>query len=98
MSAWYDLTPADYATGLRYYAERSDVQASRIGAEGKPWSADNAERSRRQAHRLRAMALLCDISTAATAGEVDFLGMTNPSQATTDETDAIAKASALARK
>lgn len=96
MTAWYDLPPSGYARGLRYHAERSDEMATRKDAEGKPWSAGEADRVRRQARRLRAMAVLCDVSTSARAGEVDFLGMTNPSQSRTDELDAVARAEALA--
>lgn len=92
MTAWYDLPPPGYARGLRYHAERSDETATRIEGGGKSWSAGDADRYRRQARRLRAMALLCDASPAARAGEVDFLGMTNPSQSLVDEMDAVAKA------
>lgn len=95
MTAWYDLPPASYARGLRYHAERSDEVATRIESGGKPWSAGDADRYRRQARRLRAMALLCEASQAATAGAVDFLGMTNPSQSLVDEQDAVAKAEAM---
>lgn len=93
--AWYDQTPASYANGCRYGAERSDRSAERIAAEGKPWSEHEAERFRRQARRLRAMAILCDRATCATAGEVDFLGMTNPSQSREAEDAAVAQAEAM---
>lgn len=76
---WYDLTPADYAKGLRYGAERSDESAARRLAEGKPWSPHDAAYMRRQARRLRAMAMLCDRSTATRAGDVDFRRLNDPS-------------------
>ena len=95
MSAWYDLHPSNYARGLRYHADRSDESAARREAEAKPWSTGEAERYRRQARRLRAMAILCDVSTAATAGGVDFLGMTDPTQPREAEDAAVAKAESL---
>lgn len=94
MSAWYDLSPAAYAKGLRYSADRSDETAAHHIATGKPWSSHEADRYRRQARRLRAMALLCDRSTATRAGDVDFLGMKDPSQSREAESAAIAKAEA----
>lgn len=75
---WYNLPPADYAKGLRFNAERNDDCAAHKDREGKPWSAGEAGRNRHQARRLRAMALLCDRSGALTAGEVNFLGLTDP--------------------
>jgi hypothetical protein len=98
MSAWYDLPPSGYARGLRYHAARSDESAARKEAEGKSWSVGEAERYRRQARRLRAMALLCDASAAATAGGVDFLGMTDPSQPRDAEDAAIARAESLVKE
>ena len=87
---WYDLQPSDYARGLRYSADRSDECATRQMADGKPWSGYEVERFHRQARRLRAMALLCDRSTAARAGDIDFLGLMNPAQSREDEDAAIA--------
>lgn len=75
---WYNLTPADYAKGLRYGADRQEECAAYKDGEGKPWSASDAERNRRQARRLRAMATLCDRSTELTAGAIDFRGLSNP--------------------
>lgn len=89
---WYDLPPKAYAESLRFYADRSERNADRVAAEGKPWSAGNAEYFRRQARRLRAMARLCDASTASRAGAVDFLGLQYPALSRDAENAAIAKA------
>lgn len=89
---WYNQSPASYATALRYSAERSDRGAARRRAEGKPWSEGDAIHLERQARRLRAMALLCDRSSAARAGDVDFLGLDNPSQSREAEDAAVLKA------
>ena len=75
---WYDLTPDQYAEFLRYSAERSDRSALRIEAENKPWSAGDAHRMRRQARRLRAMALLCDAADAGRVGYVDMRRLNDP--------------------
>lgn len=88
---WYDLHPSGYAKGLRYNAERADERVKRYLAEGKPWSAQEAEKSARTARRLRAMAILCDKSTATRAGDIDFLGLHDPSLSRGDEDAAIAK-------
>lgn len=90
--AWYDLEPIEYARGLEYRADRSDESARRQRAQGKPWSEQEAQRYERQARRLRAMALLCVRSTATRAGDVDFLGMSDPTQTPEAEAAAIAKA------
>lgn len=89
---WYDANPAEYAKALLYNAERSEQSARHHDTEGKPWSPREAEHMRRQARRLRAMALLCEASGAGRAGDVDFLGMTKPSQSIEDCERAIAKA------
>lgn len=75
---WYNLTPAQYAESLRYYAKRSDESAAHRRAEGKPWSRHDAERMERQARRLRAMAILCDRSAAKRAGGIDFQRLSDP--------------------
>lgn len=90
--AWYDQSPADYARGLLYGADRSDETARHKRDEGKPWSYIDAEHFERQARRLRAMARLCTRSNATRAGDVDFLGLTNPAQSREAEAAAIAKA------
>lgn len=94
MTMWYDLPPAKYAEGLRYSADRSDESAARRLSEAKAWSAGEADHFARQAKRLRAMARLCDKSTATRAGDVDFLDMHNPAQ--TREAEAAAVAAAMA--
>jgi hypothetical protein len=96
MSAWYDLPPARYAAGLRYGAERSDECAAHKMAEAKPWSDGEAKRYRQQARRLRAMATLCERSTAARAGDVDFMGLNCPRQTPESEATACAYAESLA--
>lgn len=88
---WYDLTPASYAESLRYSAERSDESAMRHAAEGKPWSPGEADHFRRQARRLRAMALLCDRSTAARAGEIDFRRLSDPTRSREEEDRIVAE-------
>jgi len=75
---WYDQTPAEYAHTLRWYAARDDESvAARRAAPGHHFEHD-IRHTERQARRLRAMALLCDRSTAATAGDMDFRGLMNP--------------------
>jgi hypothetical protein len=76
--AWYDLPPADYATSLRYQAQRCDDLAVRAKAEGNPWGGANAAHCRRQARRLRAMAKLCQLATVERAGEIDFRELNHP--------------------
>lgn len=92
---WYNLTPAEYAKGLRFNADRCDQQAAHHRTDGKSWSEYEAQRSERNALRLRAMAMLCDISTEPTTGKVDFFDMSNPAQSREDEAAAIARAEAL---
>lgn len=75
---WYNLTPAEYAESLRYSAERSDRSAAHLMAQGKPWSHLESAHMERQARRLRAMAALCDLSTATRAGAVDFRRLSDP--------------------
>lgn len=75
---WYDQTPAEYAKCLRFNAERSDRAADVKLAECKPWSRGEAEHFRRQARRLRAMALIAEHSTEARAGDVDFRKLHDP--------------------
>ena len=90
-SIWYNLSPAEYAKGLRFNAERSDESAAYKDAEGKPWSPAEAARSRRQARRLRAMATLCDRSDALRAGDVDFRRLNDPSLSADAEADTVAQ-------
>lgn len=92
---WYDLTPAKYAEGLLWNAQRCDESAAYKRTEGRPWSEGEAQRSERNAKRLRAMAMLCAISTAERVGNVDFLDMDNPAQTREAEAAAIAKAEAM---
>lgn len=77
---WYDLTPAAYAKALRYSADHSDECAARQDKSTDAWAPREAARYRRQARRLRAMALLCERSPADRAGDIDFHGLTDPSQ------------------
>lgn len=77
MSAWYDLTPADYARGLRYRIEPNLACARHWDRNGGLYS----ERYRRQARRCEAMALLCEHSDAARAGDVDFRDLGDPTMA-----------------
>lgn len=92
---WYNLTPADYARGLLFNAERCDEQAAHHRSEDKPWSPHEVARCERNAARLRAMAKLCAVTDAETAGRVDFLGMSCPSQTREEEARAIARADEL---
>lgn len=77
-SIWYNLPAESYAKDLRYNAERNDECAAYKDTEGKPWSNGEAERSRHQARRLRAMALLCDRNPHVAAGSIDFRGLSDP--------------------
>lgn len=88
---WYDLAPRDYAKGLRFKADRSDECAACRLAESKPWSPGEAMHFTRQARRLRAMALLCDRSEAATAGDMDFRGLHDPTLPREEEDRVIAE-------
>lgn len=92
LGAWYDQTPGAYAESLRYSAERSEKTAERKAAEGKPWSDYESEGFRRQARRLRAMAVFCDRSSATRAGNVDFRGLQYPDTSREIEDAAIAAA------
>lgn len=91
MSAWYDLHPCDYAKGLEFSASRSEEIAERKETEGKPWSSSDADRFRRQARRLRAMARLCVRSNAKRAGDVDFRRLSDPTLALDEEEIIIAE-------
>ena len=93
---FYNLTPAQYAAELRESAERSDRSADRYAVEGKPWSAGEEKYMRRQSRRLRAMATLCDRSTATRAGEVDFLGLHDPTREREREDEIVAGIEAAA--
>lgn len=94
---WYDIHPLEYAKGLEYSAARSDECAIRQETEGKPWSAYEADRYRRQARRLRAMVLLCKNTTEVRAGRVDFLGLSDPTRSREEEDAAVAIAERLAQ-
>lgn len=94
---WWNLTPTEYAKGLRFGAERSGESAARMRAQGRTYSEHDAHHLERQARRLRAMALLCDVAKCATAGAVDFLGMANPGQGEAAEAWAINQAHAIAK-
>lgn len=95
MAMWYDLTPANYAKGLRFNADRCDQQAEHHRNDSRAWSPYEEERAVRNARRLRAMAILCDVATVDRAGEVDFLGMQCPAQTREEEDAAVACAEAL---
>lgn len=89
---WYEQPAASYALYLRFCAERSDAQVARHRAEAKPWGAYEINRAERQARRLRAQARLCELAGDVLAGDVDFLGMSDPSQSREAEDAAVAKA------
>lgn len=91
---WYDLHPTAYAVGLRYSAANSDKSAVRRLSEGRPWSPGEAEHFRLQARRLRAMALLCENSSATRAGDVDFRGLSDPTTSKEDVERIVAKTEA----
>lgn len=96
-SIWYNAPASSYARSLRYSAERSDECAARKDEEGKPWSASEAEHFRRQARRLRAMAMLCDRSPDAPAGSIDFRGLSDPTTPRNVEDSTVAAIEAEAR-
>lgn len=75
---WYNAPASSYAATLRYNAESSDRSAARMEADSKSWSASDAEHMRRQARRLRAMAMLCDRNPTVPAGAIDMRGLSNP--------------------
>lgn len=93
---WYDLPPSEYAKGLRFRADRNDESATRKEAEGKPWSTADASHFRRQARRLRAMATLCDRSNSASAGDVDFRRLSDPTLPRDDEDTVVSDIETLA--
>jgi len=80
------MTPEQYAKSLRYSAESSDRSAARWrNPNERPFKGGceqiaemEARHFDRQSRRLRAMALLCDRSTAATTRGVDFFDLHNP--------------------
>lgn len=82
---WYDQTPASYAGYLRYAADRNDGRAAFHDADGKPWSPYEADRARRTARRLRAMALLCDAATAPAMSGVDLRRLHDPALSREEE-------------
>jgi hypothetical protein len=92
---WYNLTPAAYAEGLRYNADRQDECAKYKDTEDKPWSARDAEYNRRQARRLRAMAKICDISTEQRAGNIDFRRLHDPTIPIEEEDRVVAEIEAV---
>lgn len=81
---WYDSTPAEHAKWLRFRAAENDASEARWRARQskEPWAAGEADFFRGQARRLRAMALLCERSTAPRVGGggVDFRGLSDPTQ------------------
>lgn len=86
---WYNSPSSTYADGLRYNAARNDECAAYKDSEDKAWSAGDAERNRRQARRLRAMAMLCDRSPNMPAGKIDFRGLNDPTRSSEQEIAAI---------
>jgi hypothetical protein len=86
---WYDMTPADYAKGLRYSARRADDDAEKYEARPESWAKFDAAYNRAQARRLRAMAMLCDMSDATRAGDVDFRKLNDSPPTLTAQIDAI---------
>lgn len=92
---WYDQTPANYAKGLRWDADRNDERAAHHRTQNEPWSPGDVVFAMRAARRLRAMAILCDHSTEERAGGVDMLGMDRPEQTREDEDRAVATAEAM---
>ena len=83
-----EMTPEEYARSLRASAENSDKSAARWrNPNDRPFKGGSeqiaemeARHFDRQARRLRAMALLCDRSTAATISEIDFFDLHNPAR------------------
>jgi len=83
---WYTFPAKRYAATLRWNADRSEENALRKLQEDvpetlrnlKPWDITEAEQMRRQARRLRAMAMLCDRNPDAPAGAIDFRGLSDP--------------------
>lgn len=86
-AVWYTFPGSRYAATLRWNAERSEESARRKLQEDvpeslrtvKPWDIHDAADMRRQARRLRAMAMICDRSPDAPAGSIDFRGLSDPS-------------------
>lgn len=83
---WYTFPAGRYAENLRWQAERCDESAKRKLQEDvpeslrtlKPWDIGEAADMRRQARRLRAMAIICDRTPDIPAGSVDFCGLSDP--------------------
>lgn len=94
---WYNLPGSRYAETLRYNAARSDECAAHKEVEGKAWSAGEAAQNRRQARRLRAMAMLCDRSPGLPAGHIDFRGLNDPTTPHDVEDSTVAAIEAEAR-
>lgn len=70
MIGWFDLSPKERADFLRFCAERAEAHAEVKDAEGRPWSAAEAERFRAEAARLRRAAQVFAKSRARRAGDV----------------------------
>lgn len=68
---WYNGTPKERATYLRYCADRTDEGAARIEAEAKPWSASEAASRRADAARVREQAAIYEASPASVACHVE---------------------------
>ena len=80
MSAQYDLPPAEMARALRSNAQDNLDLAKKKSRSQDEWIRKDAPKSERTARRLNAMAMLCDMSTAATYGGVQMRGLDDASQ------------------
>ncbi|MCA3700827.1 MAG: hypothetical protein IOB84_13725 [Brevundimonas sp.] len=53
---WYNQTAEDRADAMRFYAEQKRASAARIRAEGRAWSAAEADAAEARAAELDALA------------------------------------------
>lgn len=85
MSAmWYEMPPSERARYLRFCAGERQAkidgyhQAVARGLRSVDWRPENLEDSLRTIKRLEAAAMLNEASTASRAGDVDMLGLQDP--------------------
>lgn len=88
---WYDLLPSEYAGYLNFCADRREEQINRYletlrGAKKSvtmpSWTYADATQAQWSMRGLRAHAWLLSISDAARAGDVDVLGLSDPTMPT----------------
>lgn len=81
---WYEMPPSERARFMRFSASEQQSKIDRYygavarGLRPMDWRPANLEDSLRSIKRLEAMAMLNEASTASRAGDVDMLGLQDP--------------------